>query len=307
MKFLITGGSGFVGSRLADYLARKGNTVYALDCHWNEGIKLHHGISLLKSDLTDSRSLHDQIGEIDLDGVFHLAAQASVQYSWDNPVLTYHVNAIGTASLMEVLKKKSTPPKLLFISSGEVYGTPRDSVEINENLPYAPCNPYGLSKVFGEEMIRNFYPSYTIARPFNIIGPGQSDRYAIPSFCRQAALIAKGKAAPVIFVGNLKVIRNFLDIRDVLSAYELLMRLGKSGEFYNVAAFDSICLDIIFDYLKQICPVPFTIEVDPKRVRAAEAKVVKINTEKIRKLGWEPLESLNSTIRDMFNHFMEHA
>lgn len=252
-------------------------------------------------------ALKNQIGTLDLDGVFHLAAQASVQSSWENPVLTYHINTIGTACLMEVLKKKESPPKLVFISSGEVYGTPRDSVETNENMPFAPCNPYGLSKVFGEELIRNFYPSFTIARPFNILGPGQSDRYAIPSFCKQAALIAKGKVPPVIYVGNLKVIRNFLGIRDVLSAYELLMREGKNGEYYNVASFDSICLEIIFDYLKRLCPVPFVVEVDPKRVRTAEAQVIKINTEKIRALGWAPEESLFETIQEIYNYFMECA
>ena len=305
MKFLITGGAGFVGSRLADYLAAKGNEIYSLDCHWNQGIKLHPGICCLKSDLTDRNSLKNQIENLHLDGVFHLAAQASVQSSWENPVLTYQINTIGTACLMEVLKKKASPPKMVFISSGEVYGTPLDSVEINENLPMAPCNPYALSKVFGEQMIRNFYPSYIIARPFNIIGPGQSVTYAIPSFCKQAALIAKGKAPPVIYVGNLKVIRNFLGIRDVLSAYEILMRQGRNGEAYNVASFDSICLEIIFDYLKSLCPVPFKIEVDSKRVRPSEAHVVKINAGKIRDLGWEPHESLNETLRDMYNYFME--
>ena len=305
MKFLITGGSGFVGSRLAYHLAVKGNEIYSLDCHWNPGVRLHPDIRCLKSDLTDMNALKNQIESLDLDGVFHLAAQASVQSSWENPVLTYHINTIGTACLLEVLKKKADPPKLIFISSGEVYGKHRDLVEINENQPMAPCNPYALSKAFGEQMIRNFYPSCIIARPFNIIGPGQSDRYAIPSFCKQAAMIAKGKVPPVLYVGNLKVIRNFLGIDDVLSAYELLMQKGINGETYNVASFDSICLEIIFDYLKKLCSVPFIIEVDPKRVRPSEAHVVKINTGKIRSLGWEPHESLEEAIRDMYNYFME--
>ncbi len=307
MKFLITGGSGFVGSRLADFLAGKGNEIYSLDCHWTQGTKRHPGIRCLKSDLTDLCALKDQIGTLDLDGVFHLAAQASVQSSWDNPVLTYHINTIGTACLLEVLKKKACSPKLVFISSGEVYGKFRDLAEISENQNTAPCNPYALSKVFGEQMIRNFYSSCIIARPFNIIGPGQSDRYAIPSFCKQAALIAKGKVPPVIYVGNLKVIRNFLGIRDVLSAYELLMQKGIRGETYNVASFDSISLETIFDYLKIICPVPFTMEVDPKRIRPSEAQVMRINTGKLRDLGWEPRESLQEVLREMYNYFMECA
>ena len=302
LKYLITGGAGFIGRKLSEFLLSKGHEIFALDLKCPEG-QSREGLRFITADLTDPESLQAAISGMEIHGVFHLAAQPSVQVSWQNPLLTYKVNAMGTATLIEVLKKFSLPPKTLYISSGEVYGNTSASV-LKESTPLSPCNPYGLSKVFGEELFRKFYPNFCIARPFSATGLGQSEIYVVPNFCRQVAEMKKKAAPPVLHVGNVDIQRNILSFDDVLEAYSRLMEQGENGGIYNVASDKPVLIREILEMLKVISGIDFRLQVDPDRVRPVESKIASIDISRMQKLGWTIKTDLQETVRKMYESYL---
>src|SRR5205085_6486094 len=143
-----------------------------------------------------------------------------------------------------------------------------------------------------------------IARPFNHIGPGQDERFAIASFCAQIARISRGLIPPVLRTGNLDVTRDFTDVRDVLRAYLLLLERGRSGEAYNVASGRETSLRDVLDRLLAIADVAASIEVEPNRRRAAEQRRVVADVSKIkRNTDWAARIPLQDTLRTTLDYW----
>jgi GDP-4-dehydro-6-deoxy-D-mannose reductase len=299
--YLITGGRGFVGTVLTRRLVERGHRVSALDLRRcpPAGVPCD-GCVHLEGDLLDQRFLENAFAELPPpDGVFHLAAQASVGLSWRQPARTYHVNVVGTACLVDVLKRPSPPPRLVLVSSGEVYGCPSENVRLDESRPLLPVNPYGMSKFFAERLSSAFYPDTVIARPFGILGPGQNPAYAVPGFVEKIAAMVRKGASRVLQTGNLEVVRNFVDVEDAVSAYTLLMDKGDPGKAYNIAAAESISLKDLLERLREISGIDFDIRTDPSRLRPVEPRFDKVDSTRIRRLGWRPGYPLASTLKRM--------
>jgi GDP-4-dehydro-6-deoxy-D-mannose reductase len=167
-----------------------------------------------------------------------------------------------------------------------------------------PVNPYAASKAAGEALVlgeaRSFNLDAIITRAFNHIGPGQNERFAVPSFAAQLASIANG-GEPVLLVGNLEAKRDFLDVRDVVAAYVALAERGESGEVYNVCSGTAASMREILAELIRIAHVPVEVREDPSRMRPADVPLIYGDNSKLRShTSWSPQIPLRRTLQDVF-------
>lgn len=305
MRALVTGASGFVGRYLVERLHADGIEVLAAGGP-------HDADTHFPIDLLDAQTLNAAFDLAQPDLVFHLAAQAFVPRAIEAPAETYQTNVIGTANLLAALRawrdRTIRGVRLVFVSSAEVYGTqPRDAMPIDESRAPNPANPYAASKAAGEALVlgeaRTFGVDAVITRAFNHIGPGQNERFVVPSFALQLVRIARG-GEPVLLVGNLEPKRDFLDVRDVVDAYVELARSGNGGEIYNVCSGGAVSVREILGELIRIAHVPVEVREDPARMRPADVPILYGSNEKLRSAtGWSPRIPLRRTLQDVYDGF----
>ena len=310
MRILVTGAEGFVGGHLLRALAREGGHDVVAG-YWPPGGPAATGpASLVQQapvDVTSSDSLEGALAEHRPEWVIHLAAQSSVSRSFADPVGTWEVNATGTLRLAEALRLRGTGGvRLLVISSAEVYGAvPAEEQPIPETAPLAPSTPYGASKAAAEmaalQVAEDQGVEVVIARSFNHAGPGQDERFVFPSMARQLVRMRRGELEPVLRVGNLEVSRDFLDVRDVVRAYLLLMKRGRSRTVYNVCSGVSRSLLDMVRGLVELSNTGARLEVDPERFRPVDIPVLYGDPTRLRQLGWEPEVDLERTLRDLLD------
>ena len=292
MKAFITGASGFVGPHLVEALREDG---------W-------HSVAFA-GDVRDESALRASLASAKPDVVFHLAALSFVPDSLHSPEETYAVNVAGTAHVASALrahaKDVGKTPRLLFTSSAEVYGARAPSeLPMRETLAPAPRNPYAASKAAGEAILlaemRAFGGDVVVARAFNHIGPGQSERFAVASFALGLARIAAGETS-VLLVGNLDAERDVLDVRDVVRAYVALAKDGERGEIYNVCSGKAVAVRDLLKELVAIARVPVEIRTDPERLRPSEIAIsVGSNAKLVERTGWQPRVRLVDSLRDIY-------
>ena len=301
MRALVTGASGFVGRYLVPALSDAGYDVLACGGP-NDG-------GYFPIELGDASSMRAALDVAQPQIVFHLAAQTFVPEALSSPAATYDHNVLGTARLLDAMRSygenAGSTPRLLFVSSAEVYGVqPHDAFPLNERTVLSPANPYAASKAAAEMLVLGEARSYgvdaVIARAFNHIGPGQSDRFVVANFARQLAEIANG-AQPLMHVGNLDAKRDFADVRDVVRAYVALARHGVSGEIYNVCSGVARSIRDVLRELIIAAHVPVEVRDDPARMRPSDIPLFVGDNAKVRAAtGWEPQIAFGRSIRDIY-------
>ncbi|MFT4303215.1 MAG: GDP-mannose 4,6-dehydratase [Candidatus Woesearchaeota archaeon] len=267
MKALITGGKGFVGPYLKRELENNGYSVVVSDLKDSD----------YDCDITNKEKVFSMISSIKPDYVFHLAGFSSVSKSFENPSLCFKINIDGTKNLLEACLDVK---KVLIVSSAEVYGKP-EYVPIDEKHPLNPVSPYGKSRVEQEKIALNF-SNVVISRSFNHTGEGQPSTFVIPSFKNQ---INEAKNGDTIYVGNLEVIRDFSDVKDVVHAYRILLEKGVLGEIYNVGSGVGVKLKDILNKLILESGKDLKVEVDSNKYRKADIVELVANVSKINELG----------------------
>jgi GDP-4-dehydro-6-deoxy-D-mannose reductase len=293
-RLFLTGHEGFVGQTLRSLLAPPGGRVRDVEIV----------LPLGPYDLTDQASLERAIPVAELDFVIHLAAQSFVPESFRDPKHTYDVNFFGTLNLFQALKKGGFQGRVLYVSSAEVYGQVDPAeMPIDERRPTRPRSPYGVSKVAAEALCAQWRETggldLVIARPFNHIGPGQTDRFVVASFTRQVAEIKLGQRAPVIEIGDVEVTRDFTDARDVVEAYLLLLERGAAGEIYNVCSGREFWIRDLLTTLLEIAGVEAKVMQDPERMRPAEQKRLLGSYDKLHRCtGWIPAIEFRASLED---------
>lgn len=290
MKYLVTGSGGFAGQYLVRHLKELGHTVIGLDRK--------------QADLLDRTQTERAIKRARPDGIFHLAApHVSSAKSWGDPEQTINENLAATVNVLGAARLLSKPPKFLFVSSSEVFGATKPADQpLAENQPLAPASPYGESKVLCESACRFYAECFglplVIVRPFNHTGPGQIDTFVIPSFAKQIAKIERTNRG-TIKVGNIKVRRDISDVRDIVRAYAVLMKKGKPGETYHVGAGSSRPIADLLRLLIKRSPATIKVVVDRKRFRPTDTPVIQSNLTKVKKLGWKPAISIETTLAEI--------
>ncbi|MCY0878325.1 MAG: GDP-mannose 4,6-dehydratase [Firmicutes bacterium] len=292
MRVLVTGADGFVGGYLVPRLVDRGHQVLAL-----------HGPRAQerpRADLQSRELLRREIGSFCPEVVVHLAGQSSVKRAWDWPQLTVAVNVIGTLNLWEVAAQEALC-HFIYVSSAEVYGD-RATIPITEDHPVQPMNPYAVSKVAAEELLNQLNersgrkPRLTILRPFAHVGPGQSEEFAVASFARQVR-----EAGQHVYVGNLAVVRDFLDVRDVVEAYCLAVESPTLSGTFNIASGVGRALkDVLGDLMRLAQREQLEVRTDPTRLRPREARAIVGNAERFQAAtGWAPKVAWEDTLKDI--------
>ncbi len=263
-RLLVTGRSGFVGEALSQLLAQT-----------PQGQRWVLADIAADLDLRDPSATTRLVETVRPDAVIHLAAQSAVPESFRDPETTLQINLVGTLHLLQALDSVGFKGRLLYVGTGEVYGlVPESELPVAETRVPHPRNPYAVSKLAAEALCWQWHASkgmdVVLARPFNHIGFGQSDRFAVSDFARQVAAIKRGGRPPVIRVGNLDVTRDFTDVRDVIGAYLALLDRGESGEIYNVCSGTEQSLRSLLEQLIALGKVEAQIETEHARMRPAE-------------------------------------
>lgn len=321
MRAFITGLTGMVGSHLVDYLLENTDwDIYGL-CRWNDDFdNINHIIPLINKkervhliygDLNDYASLQEAVSECKPDYVFHLAAQSYPKTSFSAPLDTLQTNIIGTANLLEAIRKASLDPVIHVCASSEVFGrVKKENLPINEEVTFHPASPYAISKV-GTDLIGRFYgEAYNMkvmtTRMFTHTGPRRGDVFAESTFAKQIAMIEAGLQEPVLKVGNLDSLRTWSDVRDAVRAYYMLVTIDPTpGEYYNIGGSFSCSVRDMLDYLLSLSKVKdIKVEVETERLRPIDADLQVPDTTKFKNhTGWEPEIGFKKTMQDLLNYW----
>ncbi len=311
MRALITGAAGFVGRHLAALLARNRDwELFGIESRPGASIP---DVRMVVCDLRDDALTRSVIRDCRPDYILHLAAQANVPIAVASPSDTLINNAVAQINVLEACRAASLDPVILVVSSAEVYGAaaPED-LPLTEEQPFRPANPYAVSKVTQDMLGLQYFLSYGMriirVRPFNHIGPGQSDHFVVSSFARQIAEIEAGLAEPVVRVGNLDAQRDFLDVRDVVRAYELVTKPAFAGEVFNVASGIPRPIRSILDHLVALSSTAIRIEEDPERLRPSDVPVLIGDAGKLfRGTGWRPEIPIEQSLADTLAYWRERV
>ena len=290
MRILVTGVSGFVGPHLARTLEAEGHRV-AGTCHHEEAPR--GPVETFPVDLEDRAGLTAVVERTRPERIVHLAGLSHVGSSWGAMGSYFRVNVLGTEN---VLASAGGVPVVL-ASSAEVYGpVPEDDQPIPEDRPPDPSSPYALTKAAAERLVLG--AGGAVARCFNLIGPGQSPQFAMPSFARQLAAIADG-AEPVLRVGNLEARRDFVDVEDGARALALLAGKAAPGVF-QVASGRARSIRDLLERLIEITGLEVEIVVDPDRLRPVDVPCLQGSASRLRELGWSPRVGLEESLRALW-------
>jgi GDP-4-dehydro-6-deoxy-D-mannose reductase len=307
VRVFVTGADGFVGRRLVRALLVERHEVLA-GCRPGGPAP----DEWLGRDASRARCLPLELmappplelGNEPLDAVVHLAAISSGADARRDPLGAWEANVIGTVRLLEVLaarrKAGTANPRVLLVSSGEVYGV-GPSRPRSETDPIEPMAPYAATKAAGElaglEYWRRTGLEVIIARAFPHTGPGQSTRFVVPGFVERLKR-ARREGRHTVPTGNLEPVRDLLDVADVVTAYLALLDRGAAGQVYNVASGSGISVRELFDRLARLLNVNAVPVPDPELVRSADIPHLVGDRGKLeRATGWRPTITLDETLR----------
>jgi GDP-4-dehydro-6-deoxy-D-mannose reductase len=293
VRVLVTGSRGFVGPWLTAHLDESGDDVLVLP---------------EETDITDEEALRAAVVAAAPEAIYHLAAQSSVKRSWEDAAGTTVVNVIGTLNLCNAAAALERPPRVLLVSSSEVYGSVGSEEHlINEDQPFAPVTPYAASKASAEMVGLQSWLGRGVdvvrARAFNHTGPGQRAGFVVPDLASQVALAASGQLSRIA-TGNLEVSRDITDVRDVVRAYRLLMLHGEAGAAYNVCRGEAVLISDLLRTLMKLAGTDVPVWVDPARARPADVPVQVGDHSRVTALtGWQPEVPLEKTLADVLAGF----
>ena len=299
MKYVVTGGAGFIGSHITKKLVERGDVVTVID-NMNTGKKKNlesviDKINFVKGDILDIDLLEDITK--DADGVFHHAALASVQDSFDEPDKYHNVNVNGTENILKLSKKYGF--KVVYASSSSVYGNPI-RIPIKESDGKNPINPYAETKLKKEELAIKYSKmgvSVIGLRYFNVFGKGQSKEYA--GVLKLFLECIRDKLPPKIN-GDGTQFRDFVHVSDVVNANIMSMNSDITHEFFNVGTNTTIT---ILDLAKTIIECS-GLNIEPIFGPALDGDVhqTKANIDLIKKkIGWEPSVMLVDWVKDIIS------
>lgn len=315
-RMLITGFSGFVSRHFLNYLVENNLSYEVLGVDVNppkfamEDYTPTLAMSFEQVNLLDKEAVEDMIATFRPDYILHLASFSSVAYSWQHPADCFMNNTSIFLNVTEALRKHDLCDcRLLSVGSSEEYGdVKKEELPLQEDMPLVPVNPYAVARVSQEMMAKVLADSFgmqiMLTRSFNHMGPFQDERFVIPSFVRRILDIAEsGAKSGEIETGDTSIVRDFVDVRDVVRAYYRLLLDGKAGEVYNICGEKGVSLAEVVDQIADIVGISVTTRVNPDFVRPGDNQVVIGSAEKIRQdIGWTAEIPLRQTLMDMIGH-----
>jgi len=309
MKFLITGGAGFIGSHLCDKYVMEKDIVLCLDNFLNGNLMNirhllnHRNFKLISGDIRNFDLLEKLVRDVDV--IFHLAAQIHVDRSIVEPRLTYDINVLGTQNILEVARTYDVN-KVIYASTSEVYGSAQYA-PMDECHPLNAPHPYGASKIAADRMCKAYIQTYgmdvCIMRPFNIYGPRQKDYGyggAISLFTKRVL-----NNIPPIVYGNGEQTRDYTYVEDIVNAYDII--LNNKARLTDPVNFGTGKEIKILDLANTIIRItgknvePVFVEPRPGEVQRLIADTTKAND-----LGWKPKYSIEMGLEKFINWYKNY-
>lgn len=294
MRAVVTGGLGFVGGHLIAHLEASGDEVITVDRRGPRPVEI-----------TDPVAVRDAIAEARPDAVYHLAGWADVGGSWSDPMTVLRVNAEGTLNVLEACRAVGVH-RVLAVASADVYGVvDEDELPLTELSPLRPTSPYAASKVAADALAHQAFLGHGLGvirvRPFNHLGPGQSESFVAPAIAARIARaeLAGGGDVPV---GNLTARRDVTDVRDVVRAYRLLVLHGAPGEVYNVASGRDVSVQSLAEELVALAHHPVRLVPDPALLRPVDLPALRGDASRLEAAtAWRPEISIEQTLGDLLD------
>ena len=318
-KILITGFSGFVSRHFLDFLYKENLAYEILGVDINQpqmSLEVYRDkldVKFKTLNLLEKEALNALIADFRPDYILHLASFSSVAYSWNFPADCFNNNTQIFLNLTECLRENDLLDcRFLSVGSSEEYGNvTEEQLPLYEDMKLEPVSPYAVARVAQEMMAKvlvdGFGMNIILTRSFNHIGPYQDTRFVIPSFVRRVMdVVQSGANSGVIETGDITIVRDFVDVRDVVRAYYLLLTEGTPGEIYNISSGKGIALSDVIAKIADLLSIEIECRVNPMFVRPGDNQKIVGSFEKIQKeLGWKPEIPLSQTLRDMVEEMRE--
>lgn len=303
---LILGANGFVGPWLARELASHDYHVCASDVQDESSPRLECDF-YMPSNLLDPDSLSLLLEATRPDQVYNLAAVSSVGQSWRNPALTMRVNVEGVINLLEACRAMDPMPRVLLVGSSEEYAPSMEP--LTEDSPLAATSPYGISKETQGRIAEMYYREYGLqvyrVRAFNHTGPGQTETFVLPSWCKQVAKIDKSGKPGIVRVGNLEVARDFSDVRDVVRAYRTVVESWNPVIPINIGSGVATTLEILLSKIVSFTGQTVVVETDSNLLRPSDNPVICCDNSLLKnRLAWNNEFDIDTTLEDLYKSFV---
>ena len=311
-RVLITGATGFVGGWLSEEFQKNRPDARLFGTSHSKTADVPEGVTLLPCDITDADSVRAVVRAANPNRVVHLAGIASA--AGTNAAQLRTVNADAAITLLRAVREMGNDCQVLLASSGYVYGATAPGILAKETDPLHAVGAYAESKVAMESAAEQFQRteapvgvSLVLARAFNHTGARQTDAFVVPAFARQIARIEAGLEPPVVKVGNLDALRDFLHVGDVVRAYRQLVCdtvTGSPVTVVNVASGVGVTIRHILEELVALSAVRVAVETDPARLRPSDLPECVGSYERLQALtGWTPRIRLADTVREILDYF----
>jgi GDP-4-dehydro-6-deoxy-D-mannose reductase len=312
-KILITGANGMVGKALIRHLLKDTSwDIFAIsrtEATFPESKNIH----VFSIDLLNEAALNTALQTIQPQYIINLAAQSSVGLSWKDPQATIIDNVKMFVNLLDAIRRFSPNTLMLHVGSAEVYGSHSSENLLSENDELYPDNPYSISRWL-QEKIAIFYQQHfqlkiICTRSFNHLSELQKDHFFIPSVIKQIiAAKNKGLKKLSLQVGNIEVVRDFLDVQDVIEAYIGLLNFGHIGETYNICSAQAFPLKDIIYKISKMAGIELEITINPEYLRAKDiAHLVGDNTKIKQALNWQPKIGIDVTLSKIYQHLLHSS
>ncbi len=318
MRILITGFSGFVSLHFLDFLESihtnfiilgTDKNIPAFDFTSYKNLK----VNFKHADLLNKEIATELINEFHPEYLLHLASYSSVANSWKYPIESINNNLNIFLNLLDAIRLNNIQCRVLSIGSSEEYGnvTPHE-LPLTEENKLKPVSPYAVARVSQEMLSKIYADGYgldiVITRSFNHIGPRQKDIFVISSFAKQLVMIANDACKPKkLITGDISIVRDFVDVRDVVKAYYLLLMNGKSGNIYNICTGIGTSLKEIIDKMCSQLNINIELLTDKNLIRPQDNKLIIGSYQKIKQqIGWEPTISIHDSLYDIILYWKKN-
>ncbi len=313
-RVLITGITGQDGSYLAELLLEKDYEVWGIIRRHSTGNNLSRiehildKINLVYADLTDLSSLQNAILRSQPHEIYNLAAQSHVKVSYENPILTANITAVGTLNLLEAIRHYSPNARMYQAGTSEMFGNSIDEDGFQrETTPFKPANPYAVAKQFAHQMCVNYRNAYNLFISngilFNHESPRRGDNFVTSKVVREAVKI-KLNLASKLELGTLSSSRDWGHARDYVKAMWIILQHNTPGDY--------VCSTGITHSIENLCEYVFSslgldykeyVSINPTYSRPEETKHLKGDSTKLRtEIGWEPEYTFESLLDEMIQY-----
>lgn len=308
-RALITGISGMDGSHLADFLLEKDYQVFGLERRASTKNRVNlkhieHRVQFVTGDLSDQNSLLRALNEVQPHEVYNLGAQSFVGESWNTPEQTSDITGLGVLRMLEAIRESRCTVKFYQASSSEMFGGMGSGIA-DEETPFYPRSPYGVSKLYGHWITRNYRESYDMFNCCGILFNHESSRRGLEFVTRKitdgVARITQDKTHK-IKLGNLYALRDWGHAKDYVRAMWLMLQESTPNDYVIATGQTYSVQDFLTEAFKVIGITDWTpyVEVDPQYIRPADVNYLKGDATKAKEvLGWIPEITFTELVTEM--------